>query len=115
MREKNDSCHISYTEFSTYIQEIVKLHKFEQALCKLCIGLNDGFTSICLPPIIDLSIKLLTKLSGDSQNWIEYWVYELDCGEIERVNESVQYMDGSFIQMRTIEDLWNVINMEVYR
>ena len=48
-------------------------------------------------------------LLEDKDDWICYWVYELDCGR--RWEEgTVVSKDGENIPLKTIEDLWAMLN-----
>lgn len=53
-----------------------------------------------------LSITLLEEMIEDTDNWIEWFFYETDCGEIPAL---VVDENGKEISVKTSEDLWNLI------
>ena len=53
-------------------------------------------------------VKILTKAMGDTEEWIEYYIYDCKWGE-EDNNVSI---DGEVIPFRTYEDLYELIRRE---
>ena len=74
--------------------------------------LDPDFNFVSLGRIETLLTKTLEIAVGDSgkDSWISYWLYENDCGKGScQVNEK----DGTEVPIKTIEDLWNIINNKV--
>ena len=57
-------------------------------------------------------VELLSIIMNDTEEWIDDWVFELDCGkratDLPRTDEN-----GKIIPMATVEDLWNVLHKDV--
>ena len=61
------------------------------------------------PTGADNIIELLAMLTNDKNEWIDYWIYELDFGKKANEYECKDY-NGKIIPLNTIEDLWNLLN-----
>ena len=101
-----------YEEFAEflgrYIESEKKFNNFAQAV-------EEYFTDtyIMAPKDSELVLDILRTVMGDDEDWISYWMYELDCGR-----EWKPYMvtkNGEDIPLRTMEDLWNLLNKEEER
>lgn len=101
---------IQYKEFEKHLNNIKRLMSFEDSLRSICNqAYHDNLDcEIHFPTLIGDVIDLLVNATDDRNEWIEYWVYELDCGE--------NYEDGmitdankNIIKLKTVEDLWNCI------
>ena len=57
---------------------------------------------------VNTEIAILTKAMGDTEEWIEYYIYDCRWGE-EDNNVSI---DGKVVPFRTYEDLYEVIRRE---
>jgi hypothetical protein len=55
-------------------------------------------------------INLLKSAMKDAFDWIEYWLYELNCGEKYK-NNSVLF-DGKPCKLKTIADLYALLKKE---
>ena len=93
--------------FIKYMNEIIKqydtieelyecLDKFFGATCE---GLISNIMSVSLP------IKILADAMNDTNGWIEYYIYESDCG---RSTDEV-FIDDKEIKLETPDDLWNIL------
>lgn len=68
--------------------------------------------AIWFPSLISNVIDLLESLTNDSDNqWIGYFVFELDCGKGYK-DGSITDKDGEIIKLQTIDDLWNLLQSE---
>lgn len=56
-------------------------------------------------------IKMLVSTMQDKCEWIEYWLYELDCGAKYRPS-SVTDKHGKPIKLKTIADLYALLKKE---
>lgn len=57
---------------------------------------------------VNTEIAILTKAMGDTEEWIEYYIYDCKWGE-EDNNVSI---DGKVVPFRTYEDLYELIRRE---
>jgi len=55
-------------------------------------------------------LNLLKSTMKDSYEWIEYWLYELECGEKYKAGSITQ--DGKYIKLSTISDLYALLEKE---
>lgn len=53
-------------------------------------------------------IKLLEHISGDKHKWIDYWVYELQCGD-KYERGMIKEKNGKNIKLKTEEDVYNLL------
>lgn len=103
---------IAFEEFKIYIEEIKSIYDFENQLFKLCYTFNKqnyNRASFEIPTLVETSINLLAELVNDKDEWISYWFFELDCGKLSD-DLTVEDENGNNIPLKTIEDLWNIIN-----
>ena len=64
------------------------------------------YTKYALPGLI----KLLESIMQDKCEWIEYWLYELECGAKYRPSSITQ--DGKPIKLKTMADLYTLLKKE---
>lgn len=70
-----------------------------------------GEVNFSLPNQIDSVIDLLEYILHDEDDWIGYWLFELDCGKRYKPG-MITESDGTDIPLATIEDLWNLLTKE---
>lgn len=63
---------------------------------------------LLLPSLMWCVTDLLSLATGDESGWIAYWVYELDFGR-RYEDGTIQDSDGKNIKLKTVEDLWALI------
>lgn len=56
---------------------------------------------------IDPMISMLAEWTGDSDKWIEWYIYDKQCGKIDDIY--VKDKDGSIIPSDSYDDIWNLI------
>mgnify|MGYP001031021408 CR=1 FL=1 len=59
--------------------------------------------------LIDAFINLLKECVNDTNDWIDYFVWELDFGR--DYTDGCVRINGKDVPLRTAEDLWNIINV----
>ena len=74
-------------------------------------GLDMIFENSCfITPVENTTfqgmIDLLVYLTGDDDEWIEYFIYELKWGS----RDGNVKINNKKVPFKTIEDLWNVLN-----
>jgi hypothetical protein len=57
--------------------------------------------------ILNQLVKLLKVSVGEDYGWIDYFIYELDCGKL--YDQSKVLIAGKPFELKTPEDLWAVI------
>ena len=68
---------------------------------------NDFTTGYDTNYIVVAMIELLQDLTNDELKWIDYFVWELKMGE--EYEEGNVVLDGENVPLKTIEDLWNIL------
>ena len=103
---------ITYEEFEKHMKDIVDLIRFEdniESLGREYSKTRERNVEMKFPTLVDNVILLLQKLTGDKEDWIYYWLYELDCGE-DYKEGYVTDANGNNIELKTIRDLWDLLN-----
>ncbi len=92
-----------------YVLELKKrTEKLDKAL-KDFTGTNE--TTFWLSDRIDCLVRIIQQLCDDTENdWIGYWLWELDNGKRAEKN-TVVYNDKN-IPIKTLNDLYNLLNNE---
>lgn len=70
----------------------------------------DGFGFVN-EPLTALTVELLEEMCGDTEGWISYWAFALDCGRDWRSDFILDENDNE-IPLETIEDLWNILHLD---
>lgn len=105
---------ISLELFKKYIGNIITFHDLQDGISNATRRYNNETKDIAsfeLPTLESDLIELLGIIFDDENDWIGYWVYELECG--------ARYEDGCVvstsggqktdIKLKTVEDLWNLL------
>lgn len=85
--------------------------RFQDDIISLVSAYNRESRDECelmLPMLVDNVVDLLTLATHDEDDWISYWLFELNCGK-EYHDGCVTDADESIIKLATIEDLWNIL------
>lgn len=100
----------SYKQFKNYLQRVDAMIAFEDQLRDATHELRDNNidADLFMPSLIDDVVDLLAIVTHDEDEWISYWVYELDCGRKYK-DRMITASDGTNIRCKTIRDLWNII------
>jgi len=97
-------------EFIDSMKRFIKLRETEEKIHEALQGLDsDGFCSFTMSNYESLVIDLLKKVMNDKDEWISYWFYELERGK-NATNDSVRDKDNKPIPIKTLNDLYNLIN-----
>lgn len=62
---------------------------------------------------LDTIISLLQFIFDDKEQWISYWIYELDFGS-KYQDGMIQDKDGNNIQLKTVDDLYDLLTGGLY-
>jgi hypothetical protein len=66
---------------------------------------NDYVSNYDNDKLYTACIELLEELVNDKAKWIEYFIWENDFG----CNEFEAFINGVKFELKTIDDLWNII------
>jgi len=103
---------ITYEEFDKYLKDIEAIMRLNDSI----IDVEDEFHkktkdksfTLLFPTMAESVVSLLSKIFNDKDEWIDYWVWELDCGKKYK-DGMVKEKDGSIIPLKTVSDLWNLL------
>lgn len=102
---------ISYEEFERYIDSIQMVLDVENSLMAISSDVRTKSKSeftLYYPSLISEVIELLGKEVDDKDDWISYFIFELDFGKQNDVLQ-VKGCDGNEIPLKTTKDLWSII------
>lgn len=98
-------------EFADAMTAIINQNKADDEICKaLSSFCNDSCfydTKYATKGLLDL----LKSTMKDTNEWIEYWLYELDCGA-KYQHSSVTDANGKPIKLKTIADLYALLKKD---
>lgn len=99
---------ITFEQFSDCIETIQNEMERED---KINDVLSDEFAlerTMLYNPLLAEYIKLLRSVFDDENDWIDYYVYDLDFGK-DYHDGDVQDENGQNIPLLTVEDLYNLL------
>lgn len=73
-----------------------------------------GDIIVNLASMVSIAKELLEKLCDDKGGWIDYYLYELRGGE-NYDDSFVLDNEGNNVRLKTITDLWNLLNDKRYK
>ena len=91
----------TYLEFYECMEELRAAMDFYEGLARLGIQLD-------YIPLENTYVKNLQRLVNDKNDWISYYIYERDWGK-EEGDCVFEHKTGEPIPLKTLEDLWNLI------
>lgn len=99
---------IDYKDFEKHLQDVIDIINLQDNISNLGSEFGGSEYDFLFPTLADNVIALLANLTNDKDKWIEYFIYELYCGEKA---EEYKAFDGNnnVIPLRTIADLWEVL------
>lgn len=102
---------MKYKDFENLIQAIVDQLEVDYKFSKMVGEIFDNSFIGAYPNIvIDKLIKLISKSVGDDSGWIDWWIYEKECGNRDELKAySGDADDNNELPSTTIKDLWNLI------
>lgn len=112
LNNHGEKMNITYEEFEKHMLAIQRIITLQNSIDSM---LNDhnrkcgDMAQVYFPTLQSNVVELLEKATGDEKNeWICYWLYELDCGKKYRYG-SVMSEKNEPIKLETIHDLWNLL------
>lgn len=93
--------------FIKYIKELERLKKVERKVSDAMQELGTDFNGFYLERHELLIVDILVDAMNDTDEWIPYWLYELDYGK--KAKRSSVTKNGKNIPIKTINDLYNCI------
>lgn len=89
-----------------FIENLELIKKLEEVggITTSALSLVGAMSMIDFSAVITHLVEV-AKLIGDPDNWIEWWVYESDCGKDKESIQSVK-VNGKFYDLTTPEQLY---------
>lgn len=103
---------ITYQEFERYMQSIQTIFDIEDRLADISHEVkhrSKSEFSLYYPSLVTETMELLAKAVDDNDDWISYFVFELDFGNKNNTMQ-IKDGDGNIIPLSTVEDLWNILH-----
>ena len=100
---------ISKELFTQILTEVKKQNRWADQLDFIFREMKNDFIQgwgFMNEPMVAYTIQLLDMQFGEDCDWVQYWVYELACGD-NAESMQVETPDGHYIKLETIDDLWN--------
>ena len=103
---------LSFESFKNYLDSIRNLWSFEDEM-NTVIRTHGGDDCSIWPSGWTDILSLLEFIFNDKEEWISYWIYELDWGK-EYEDGSILNKNGSVIKLETEKELYDFLlkNME---
>lgn len=103
---------LSFESFKSYLDSIRNLWSFEDEM-NTVIRTHGGDDCSIWPSGWTDILSLLEFIFNDKEEWISYWIYELDWGK-EYEDGSILNKNGSVIKLETEKELYDFLlkNME---
>jgi hypothetical protein len=91
-------------EFKKHMGRIKKTYDIETQICDL---LSCDGPIMFTDEIVDSLIDMLEEYFEDENEWISYWMFELDFGS--KWQSGMVQIEGKDVKLQTIEDLYNIL------
>lgn len=98
---------ITKKQFIKYMNEFQHLEIIEDEITKAFRKLSSDFNQIHFGRYIDLISSILKDTFNDKNDWISYWIYDLEFGKKYEPNSVT--MNKKPIKMKTAGDLYDVL------
>ena len=95
-------------KFKEYLEIYKKINDNEENLNKDLYQMSPDFGGFYLEDVHIILDGLLKDIMKDEDNWIEYYIYELNWGK-DYEDGCIQDKNGNNIPLKTIEDLYNLL------
>lgn len=104
---------MNFETFRQYLQKVKDVYAWQNQLFDLTARYNQAHrqeypVEISTPDLLLETVQLLSMIVEDREDWIGYYVFDLECGE-KYTEDMVFDENDKPIPLKTIEDLWNAI------
>jgi len=99
------------TQFKKIMTELKDLIEASRKVNKAMKELSPDFGGFCNNRAETLIVDILKIAMNDKDDWIEYYIYELNWGT---GNDKYKvWKNGKEIPFKTLDDLWNIIEKKI--
>lgn len=99
-------------QFKELMTELLAIKKAEEALNTAFKKFEPDFNYISFGRYESLVTRTLKLALDDKDDWIGYWLYELDCGTKAKIG-TAKDSNGKNIPLKTLDNLWDAIEKNV--
>ena len=85
------------------INQLATDDKITESLQTFCTESHSFYTTELIAPMIDL----LRAASGDDDQWLNYWLFDLEQGK--KYKRGTVKIDGKCVRLKTLDDVWKFI------
>ena len=96
-------------QFNEILSKLVVIKKDEDNLNEAFQKFEPDWNRISFGRYEILVVKALKLAMEDKEEWISYWVYDLNCGKDAKKNSVT--VKGKNIPIKTIDNLYDLIKM----
>lgn len=103
---------ISYDDFKRHLSDIEKIIRLEDNVIRLSSDYSKKSTEefrLSFPTLVTNAIELLEVMLDDKDEWISYYIFELDFNKTGETTEVG--IDGKNYPLNSIKDLWELIHL----
>ena len=102
------------TNFVKHLQRIKEMFEAEEKITKSLrlIGGKDFPTHFSLEIPITFMIEVLKDVMDDKDDWIGYFIYELEFGKNKMAKNCITEKDGKKVSLQTSSQLYNYIKKQ---
>ncbi len=93
--------------YDRFEKTMLEIKKFCQKIDSLSDTFSCDFFVDLTAPLLDETVDLLSLHFKDKENWIDYWMWELDFGE--KYEQGMVHIEGKEVPLKTIKDLYNLL------
>lgn len=104
---------ITYEEFEKLMETFKNICSKEEALDDALHNMSPDFGGFYQEDVHDIILKMLEILVNDNDQWISYYIYELNWGN-DWKKGTVTDKNGNDIPLKTYGDLYALLEEEFY-
>jgi len=96
-------------EFKQILTELLAIKKNEDNLNEAFQRFEPDWNYLCFGRYETLVVNVLKLVMEDKEDWIGYWIYELNCGKDAKAGSVT--IKGKNIPIKTISNLYDLIKI----
>ena len=102
---------VKFEEFNKWMEEYKTISDTEKKINDALQVFSPDFGGFYLEDVHGLILDLLKRIMKDENDWIGYYMFELNWGK-DWTENSITDENGQSIKLQTVEDLYNLLESE---